>query len=74
MRSSSITLRQAPVATTSCSRRTRWWLQRAERRLACKIDKGTFVYAIDGDRMHGTLELTDGTRYRVIEVERSSGS
>ncbi|TMQ09527.1 MAG: hypothetical protein E6J90_10530 [Deltaproteobacteria bacterium] len=46
-------------------------LQRAERRLRCPIEKGVFVYAIDGDRMHGTLDLTDGTRYRVIEVERA---
>lgn len=46
-------------------------LQRAERRVVCTLDKGAFSYAIDGDRMHGTLDLIDGTRYRVIEIERA---
>jgi len=31
---------------------------------------GTFLFAIDGNRIHGRLDLQDGTRYRVIEVER----
>ena len=45
-------------------------LQRPTDRLTCRINKGTFFYEIDGDRMHGTLDLSDGTRYREIEVER----
>jgi len=43
----------------------------AEHRIVCKIERGTFVFAIDGSRMHGRLDLLDGTRYRVIEVERA---
>jgi hypothetical protein len=43
---------------------------RETHRLTCTFERGAFVYAIDGDRMHGTLDLTDGTRFRVIEVER----
>jgi hypothetical protein len=45
-------------------------LQRAEHQLACTIEKGVFRFTIDGDRIHGTLDLTDGTLYRRIEVER----
>lgn len=45
-------------------------LDRAAHRVVCSFERGTFVYVIDGDRIHGTLDLTDGTRYRVIEVER----
>jgi hypothetical protein len=44
----------------------------AEHRLACRIDqRGVFTFAIDGDRIHGTLDLSDGTRFRVIEVSRA---
>jgi hypothetical protein len=43
----------------------------AEHRVVCRIERGTFRFAIDGDRMHGQLDLLDGTRYRVIEVERA---
>jgi hypothetical protein len=42
----------------------------AEHQLTCRNERGTFVFVIDGDRMHGKLDLLDGTRYRVIEVER----
>ena len=45
--------------------------QLAADQLVCRIDRGVFRFAIDGGRMHGTLDLTDGTRYRVIEVERT---
>jgi glycine cleavage system regulatory protein len=42
----------------------------AEHRVVCRIGRGTFLFAIDGNRIHGRLDLQDGTRYRVIEVER----
>jgi len=42
----------------------------AERQLVCPIARGTFRYVIDGDRMHGRLDLLDGTRYRTVEVQR----
>lgn len=42
----------------------------AEHRVVCKFERGTFQFAIDGSRMHGRLDLLDGTRFRVIEVER----
>jgi hypothetical protein len=42
----------------------------AEHRAVCRIGRGTFQFAIDGNRIHGRLDLPDGTRYRVIEVER----
>jgi hypothetical protein len=42
----------------------------AEHRVVCRIERGTFRFAIDGSRMHGQLDLLDGTRYRVIEIER----
>jgi hypothetical protein len=42
----------------------------AEHQVVCRIERGTFVFAIDGNRIHGRLDLQDGTRYRVIEVER----
>src|SRR5512140_2143959 len=29
-------------------------LHRAEHQVACKTDTGTFLFAIDGDRIHGT--------------------
>jgi hypothetical protein len=46
----------------------------APRELVCPIERGTFRYAVDGARMHGRLDLLDGTRFRVIEVERVGGS
>jgi hypothetical protein len=42
----------------------------AEHTVVCKIPRGTFVFAIDGNRIHGRLDQQDGTRFRVIEVER----
>jgi hypothetical protein len=42
----------------------------AEHRVVCRIERGTFLFAIDGNRIYGRLDLLDGTRYRVIEVER----
>jgi hypothetical protein len=42
----------------------------AEHRAVCRMERGTFLFAIDGNRIHGRLDLLDGTRYRVIEVER----
>ena len=42
----------------------------AEHQVVCRIARGRFVFAVDGSRMHGRLDLLDGTRYRVIEVER----
>ena len=57
--------REQEMGTLQCQ------LQGPNHRLACKFDKGTFSYEIDGDRMHGTLDLSDGTRYREIEVERA---
>lgn len=45
-------------------------LQRPTNQLACPIAKGTFLFTLDGDRLHGTLVLTDGTVYRRIEVAR----
>jgi hypothetical protein len=42
----------------------------AEHRVVCRFERGTFRFAIDGNRMHGQLDLLDGTRYRAIEVER----
>lgn len=50
--------------------RTQCQLLPAEHRLVCKLGRATFVFAIDGNRMHGWLDLPDGTRYRVVEVER----
>lgn len=41
-----------------------------EHRVVCRMERGAFVFAVDGNRMHGRLDLRDGTRYRVIEVER----
>lgn len=38
--------------------------------LRCPIEKGVFSFEIDGDAMHGKLELTDGTRFRTIEAHR----
>jgi hypothetical protein len=43
----------------------------AEHQVVCRIELGTFVFEIDRDRMHGRLDLRDGTRYRVIEIERT---
>lgn len=45
--------------------------QLAADQLVCRIERGVFRFAIEGGRMHGTLDLLDGTRYRVIEVERA---
>lgn len=45
-------------------------LARSRQIRACKMPRGTFVFAIDGNRIHGRPDLLDGTRYRVIEVER----
>ena len=42
----------------------------AEHQVVCRIGRGNFVFTVDGSRMHGRLDLPDGTRYRVIEVER----
>jgi hypothetical protein len=42
----------------------------AEHQVVCTIGRGVFVFAVDGNQMHGRLDLRDGTRYRVIEVER----
>ncbi len=42
----------------------------SEPTLRCAIDKGVFTYVIDGDHMTGKLELTDGTRFRTIDVRR----
>jgi hypothetical protein len=42
----------------------------AEHQVVCRIERGTFRFAIDGSRMHGRLDLQDGTRFRTIEVER----
>jgi hypothetical protein len=56
--------KELDMGTLSCR------FARETHRLTCTFERGAFVYAIDGDRMHGTLDLTDGTRFRVIEVER----
>ncbi|HEX8113309.1 MAG TPA: hypothetical protein VF516_36515 [Kofleriaceae bacterium] len=42
----------------------------AEQRVVCRLERGAFLFAIDGNRMHGRLDRLDGTRYRVGEVER----
>jgi hypothetical protein len=42
----------------------------AEHQAVCRMERGIFRFAIDGSRMHGRLDLLDGTRYRAIEVER----
>ena len=42
----------------------------AEHQVVCRIGRGDFLFTVDGNRMHGRLDLPDGTRYRVIEVER----
>ena len=39
-------------------------------RLTCPIEKGVFTFTIDGAHIHGTLDLTDRTRFREIDVTR----
>ena len=42
----------------------------AKRTVTCAIPKGVFRFQVNGARMTGTLELTDGTLFRKIEVTR----
>jgi hypothetical protein len=57
--------REEEMGTLSCH------LDRDRRTLTCPFDKGTFNYVLDGDHMHGTLDLPDGQRFRQIETERA---
>lgn len=56
----------ALASTAGCAAST----PAAAHRVVCRIERGTFQFALDGSRIHGRLDLVDGTRYRVIEVER----
>ena len=56
--------REEDMGTIACH------LDRGHHAVVCPIPKGTFTFVLDGDRMRGTLDLPDGTRFRRIFVER----
>lgn len=38
--------------------------------LTCAMEKGTWKYTVEADKMTGTLHLTDGTLYRRVNVRK----
>ena len=42
--------------------------------LSCPISRGTWAYEISGNKMTGTLKLSDGTLFRKVEAARKDQS
>jgi len=54
------------MGTTECS------YDSAKRALTCEFPRGVFRFTIQGNKMAGTMNLTDGTLWRKITLSKSS--
>ena len=54
------------MGTTECS------YDSAKRTLACEFTRGVLRFTIQANKMSGTMNLTDGTLWRKINLKKSS--